>query len=100
MTIFLLLNGLGVAFLLYVLANFLREGRQTRNDTLPPYRLFAKYGSSRQIFVATRTVASTAKKMDETSVLPFPDGKVHTEAGGTEPDERENLAPLSKYATR
>jgi hypothetical protein len=32
MTIFLVLNGAGVVFLLYVLANFWREGRRPKND--------------------------------------------------------------------
>ena len=31
-TIFLILNGLGVAFLLYVLANFWKEGHRPKND--------------------------------------------------------------------
>jgi hypothetical protein len=32
MTIFLVLNGLGVAFLLYVLANFWKEGHRAKNS--------------------------------------------------------------------
>jgi hypothetical protein len=32
-TIFLMLNGLGVCFLLYVLANFWKVGRQTKNES-------------------------------------------------------------------
>ena len=33
MTIFFLLNGMGVVFLLYVLGNFWKEGRRPRNST-------------------------------------------------------------------
>lgn len=33
MTIFLVLNGMGVVFLLYVLANFWKEGRRSQTDT-------------------------------------------------------------------
>ena len=33
MTIFFLLNGLGVVFLLYVLANFWKEGRRSMNKS-------------------------------------------------------------------
>jgi hypothetical protein len=100
MTIFLLLNGLGVAFLMYVLVNFLREGRQNKHGALRPSRLSAEYGSARQVYVATRPFASNAKKTNETFVLQFADSKVRTKTVGTEPGETENKKPLMKYASR
>jgi hypothetical protein len=100
MTIFLLLNGLGVAFLIYVLANFLKEGRQKKHGALRPYRLSAQYGSDRQVFVVTSPIASSARKLNETSMLQFPDGKVRTKTAGTDPGEPENKTLLRKYASR
>lgn len=68
MTIFFLLNGLGLVFLLYVLANFWKEGHRLNVDC-------KNYGSGvdrrdwEDVFVATHPISHSAQ--GGVSVIPF-----------------------------
>lgn len=68
-TIFLALNGLAVAFLLYVLANFWKEGHQSKNSSRPSgaednWRDWA------EVAVITHPISSAAQ--GGLAVIPFP----------------------------
>jgi hypothetical protein len=68
MTIFYLLNGMGVVFLLYVLASFWKEGHQPKNDD----RKFASEFRQREwasVFIATHPISHSAQ--GGVSVIPF-----------------------------
>ena len=68
MTIFLVLNGAGVVFLLYVLANFWKEGRRIKNNT----RTYAAEFRQRDwadVMVVTHPISPSAP--GGLSVIPF-----------------------------
>jgi hypothetical protein len=68
MTIFFLLNGMGVVFLLYVLANFWKEGHRPMNNA-PKYA--AEYGRRdwANAVVVTHPISNSAQ--GRLSVIPF-----------------------------
>ena len=69
MTVFFVLNGLGVVFLLYVLASFWKEGHRPRNDD----RKYAAEFRERDwtdVAVITHPISSYAQ--GGLSVIPFP----------------------------
>jgi hypothetical protein len=68
MKIFLLLNGMGVVFLLYVLANFWKEGKRTKIEA----RKYATEFGRRDwvdVFVVTHPISHSAQ--GGVSVIPF-----------------------------
>jgi hypothetical protein len=68
-TIFLLLNGLGVVFLLFVLANFWKEGHQRAHDA----RRYAGDYERREwaeVLVTTHPISHSAQ--GGMAVIPFP----------------------------
>jgi hypothetical protein len=68
MTIFLLLNGLGVVFLLYVLANFWNEGRRPKNNARG---YAAEFGRRDWIDVAVVTHPISHNAQGGLPVIPF-----------------------------
>jgi hypothetical protein len=68
MTIFLLLNGMGVVFLLYVLANFWKEGHRSKNNA---QEYSAEYGRRdwTDAIVVTHPISHSAQ--GGLSVIPF-----------------------------
>jgi hypothetical protein len=68
MTIFLILNGLGVVFLLYVLANFSKEARRPKNNA----RMYeAEFGQGNRIRVAVVARQVSQNPQGGLSVIPF-----------------------------
>jgi hypothetical protein len=67
-TIFLLINGLGVAFLIYVLANFWKEGHRPKDDARKYATEFGRGDWDEQI-VLTHPVSHSAQ--GGISVIPF-----------------------------
>ena len=65
LTMFLVLNGLGVVFLLYVLANFMKEGRRNAR------KYAAEYGHRdwAEVLVVTHPISHSAQ--GGLSVIPF-----------------------------
>jgi hypothetical protein len=59
MTIFFLLNGLGVVFLLYVLANFWKESHREKDSERRYTRDFMRIGVA-DVFVATHPISHNA----------------------------------------
>jgi hypothetical protein len=68
MTIFLVLNGLGVIFLVFVLANFLKEGRRP-SDNVRKYA--GEFGRRDWIDVAVVTHPISQNAQGGLSVIPF-----------------------------
>jgi hypothetical protein len=75
MTIFFVLNGLGVAFLLYVLANFWKEGRQAKNDAGKHAAKFAQRNWA-DVLVVTHPISHAAQ--GGVSVIAFPSRREET----------------------
>jgi hypothetical protein len=88
MTIFLILNGLGFVFMLYVLVNFVKEGKRTPHGGARTRRLPSFYGSSTEVFVSTRPVAMAGSAPEGAGVIPFPmaEGRPHPVGGQPAPD--------------
>jgi len=68
MSIFFLLNGIGVVFLLYVLANFWKEGHRPNNPARPCAAEFLRRGVE-DVFVVTHPISHSA--YGGLSVLPM-----------------------------
>jgi len=68
MTIFLLLNGLGVVFLLYVLAHFWREGRRSEQIARKYVAAFERRDWA-DVIVVTHPISHDAQ--GGVSVIPF-----------------------------
>jgi hypothetical protein len=87
-TIFLLLNGLGVGFLLYVLANFWKEGRQPQNRDRK-YAPEFKYRDWADVLVVTHPISHSAQ--GGISVIPF-------QARGRKTDSKPEQRPVAREA--
>jgi len=68
MTIFLVLNGLGIAFLLYVLANFWKEGHRPENNAREYETEFERRDWA-DVAVITHPISHSAQ--GGVSVIPF-----------------------------
>jgi len=68
MTIFFVLNGLGVIFLLYVLANFWKEGHRPKNDARKYAMEFGRRDWA-DVVVVTHPISHSAQ--GGLSVIPF-----------------------------
>ena|ERR1700685_4757478 len=68
MTLFLMINGLGVAFLLYVLANFWKEGHRPQSNARKDATQFRQRDWA-DVFVLTHPVSHSAQ--GGISVIPF-----------------------------
>jgi hypothetical protein len=68
MTLFYILNGLGLVFLLYVLANFWKEGHRLDIDGKNYASEFDRRDCA-DVFVATHPISHSAQGRD--SVIPF-----------------------------
>ncbi|MGA7793458.1 MAG: hypothetical protein WCA19_10495 [Candidatus Acidiferrales bacterium] len=68
MTIFFVLNGLGVIFLLYVLANFWKEGHRPQSDARKHAMEFGRLDWA-DVFVMTHPISHSAQ--GGVSVIPF-----------------------------
>jgi hypothetical protein len=88
MTIFLILNGMGFVFMLYVLVNFVKEGRRMPRGGARMHRLRSFYASKANVFVATRPVKMAGSAPEGTAVIPFPalEGRPRPVEGQPAPD--------------
>ena len=68
MTIFLVLNGMGLVFLLYVLANFWKEGHRLVSNVQKNAIQF-RSNEGAHLLVVTHPISRSAKEID--SVIPF-----------------------------
>jgi hypothetical protein len=68
-TIFLALNGLAIAFLLYVLANFWNEGHPPKNGPRPTPETEAKWRDWADVAVITHPISPAAH--GGLAVIPF-----------------------------
>jgi len=68
MTIFFLLNGFGVVFLLYVLANFWKEGHRPKSDA-PRYATVSGRQDWADVLIVTHPISHNAQ--GGLSVIPF-----------------------------
>jgi hypothetical protein len=100
MTIFLFLSGIGVVFMLYVLVNFWREGRQTRHTALRSNLSSARFERTQKIIVVTRAIRSGNEKPDTSCVVQFPAIESRTNAESEKSVYFEGEAPVRKYSSR
>jgi len=92
MTIFFVLNGMDVAFLLYVLANFWKEGRRPKSNARMYATEFGRRGWA-EVFVVTHPISHAAP--GGISVIPFQardrglsDRPIHSTASRGTPEVR------------
>jgi hypothetical protein len=99
MTIFLMLNGVGVVFLLYVLAKFWKEGHRSGNDGLRYTSDFGRQDSA-DVLVIAQPIYRAAQ--GGISVIPFqarsqePNSRQDGNAGGREATE----TPVRRVSAR
>jgi hypothetical protein len=98
MTIFLVLNGMALVFMLYVLVNFWKEGNRTTRGSIRLYRLQSLYGSKPEVFVVTQSLGFEAKRPGKTSLIQFPLAKGRTNLVGEESAQAEDKITLNKYS--
>ncbi len=82
-TIFLILNGMGVVFLLYVLAKFWKEGQRQGFDA-PKYSTEIERQDRAQVIIITHPISHAAQ--GGISVIPFQ--KDRRERAGKQNDQR------------
>ena len=98
MTIFFLLNGLGVVFLLYVLANFWKEGHKPKNNARK-YAAEYRRRDWANVVVVTHPISHNAQ--GGLSVIPF---RVR-DRNSDKPAQRMTLhgtpdAPVRRFSTK
>ena len=71
MLIFTVLNGMGVAFLLYVLVNFWKEGKRAKHPAARSYRSLSLDSAKSEVFVATRPLTFETDRSTEHPVIRF-----------------------------
>jgi hypothetical protein len=99
MNIFLLLSGLGVVFLLYVLAGFWKEGHRSANNAR---KYAAEFGESNWYEVAVVTHPISHNAQGGQSVIPF-QARDRNVGGKSEDGQAGHEAveiPLRKISTR
>jgi hypothetical protein len=101
MTMFLVLNAMGVVFLLYVLVNFWKEGRRTTQGDVRSYRLQSLHGSKPEVFVATRPLGFEAGRPGKRSLIrfPAPEGRPQGDQVGREAAQGGGKSSLRKYSS-
>ena len=75
--IFTVLSGMGVAFLLYVLVNFWKEGKRAKHPAARSYRPLSLDSAKPEVFIATRPLTLETDRPTEHSVIRFhaPEGR-------------------------
>lgn len=99
MTIFLVLIGMGVVFLLYVLANFWQEGR--RPKTLAQKSVvMASRGNQVKVDAITPPISLSAR--DSLSVMSFPISSTQQFAKSAESTTAHRMIemPVKRFSTR
>ena len=99
MDIFLLLNGLGVVFLLYALANFRKEERRLKITVRPRESHFVRRDDSRIIVMPHRisqhAQGGPTKILSQPRERGLPGGQVHQGREST-----ANHVPTGRFSTR
>ena len=102
MTVFLLLNGMGVAFLLYVLANFWNEGRRGKRDGREYQRDFL-HRDGPAVFVLTRPLSRISRNAaDSRAVIPleFQEGEVRGKRPVGQSSDMAEVISMKRFSTR
>jgi hypothetical protein len=96
-TIFLIVNGLGVAFLVYVLANFWKEGHRPKDDARKRATEFGRGDREEQI-VMTHPVSHSAQ--GGISVIPFQPRRQEFRVGSSTVPRDTVSMPVRRISTR
>jgi hypothetical protein len=97
MTIFLVLNGLGVIFLLYVLANFWKEGQRSKSDARKYANQF-RGRDWREHVVMTHPVSHSSQ--GGISVIPFQPPRQEFRVGSSTVPRDTLSMPVRRISTR
>jgi hypothetical protein len=99
MTIFFVLNGLGVIFLLYVLANFWKEGHRQNKNSRNYATEFGRCDSS-DVIVVTHPISHSAQ--GGLSVIPFQTRRLEfrIESSGGAGSHETSGVPVRRISTR
>jgi hypothetical protein len=92
MTMFLVLNGMAVVFMLYVLVNFWKEGRRTAQGGMRSHQILSTRGINPEVFTITGPQEVAARRPGKPSLIRFPVAKGHTlKFGGNLPRSTARL---------
>lgn len=99
MIIFTVLCGLGVVFLLYVLVQFWKEGRRTKNPAGRKYEIEPSYMDRPEVFVVTHPISHSAQ--GGLSVIPMQARKRSLERGQVRRDSADGTIeiPVKRYSS-
>ena len=100
MTIFMMLNGMGVAFLVYVLIHFWKEGRQSM--VAAPRRRVVEFsnGRSADVLVITHPITQSGQAgLSVISVKPLDRKQESTQVFPEAADRLEEMS-MKRFATR
>ncbi len=99
LTIFLALNGLAIAFLLYVLVNFWKEGHQPKNASRPS-EAEAEGRDWADVAVITHPISTAAQ--GGLAVIPFPvtGPQISMERNGAVPAGKTRATAAKRISTK
>lgn len=88
MTIFFIVSGMGLVFMLYVFANFVKEGRRMPPGRARTNKLESLYGSKEKLLIAVQPVELADSLPEGATVIPFPvlEGRPRPVGGRPAPD--------------
>ena len=84
--------------MLYVLVNFLKEGRRTPRGATRMEGLQSLYGSKVKVFVAMQAVELDDRLLEGSTVIPFPVPEGHLRPVGEQPAPDADKRAQRKYS--
>jgi hypothetical protein len=99
MAIFLILNGVGVAFLLFVLVNFWKDGHRPRRDDRE-YAAEFKGRDWPDVLVVTHPISNSAQGGLSVISFPAPDRHVVAQADDRAQAQQKSVPSLRRISTR
>jgi hypothetical protein len=102
MIIFTVLNGLGVVFMLYVLVQFVKEGRRSKNPAARQYEIDLSYMDRPEVMVVTHPISHSAQ--GGLSVIPLQARKRSLQGKQVLRDSADGTIeikiPMKRYSSR
>jgi hypothetical protein len=99
MTIFLVLNGMALVFMLYVLVNFWIEGKHTARTGFGSQRMQSPYEARSGVYLVTRRLDLATLRPDKSSVIRFPSAKNPTQMAGAMSSQGDGKTSLWKSSS-
>ena len=100
--IFTVLSGMGVAFLLYVLVNFWKEGKRAKYPATRSYRSLSLDSTKPEVFIATHPLTFETDRPAEHPVIRFhaPEGRLQEKQVARNCVEGAKKMPIRWFSSR